>query len=184
MTSPRLTLVAATSRNGVIGANNQLPWRLSGDLKRFKAATMGKSLILGRKTMDSIGRLLPGRPMIVLTNNPDYTFPRANIARSIEEAVAMAGSLGDPHEAMVVGGEAIYRAFFPLAHSLLLTVVDCEVPGDAVFPFDRFVGCPFAVTDAAEHPAGPGDEFACTVYRLDRAATGRPVWAGAVRPVV
>lgn len=183
--TPRLTMIAATARNGVIGADNQLPWRLSGDLKRFKAATMGKAMILGRKTMDSIGRLLPGRPMIVVTGNPQYRFPGANIAPTIVEAVAMAGSLGDSNVAIVIGGESIYRAFFPFAQTLLLTVVDCEVPGDAVFPFDCFTDNPFTVSDVTDYPAGPNDEYACSVYRLERSSPGnRPDWSGAVRPAV
>jgi dihydrofolate reductase len=183
--TPRLTMVAATARNGVIGAGNRLPWRLSGDLKRFKAATTGKAMILGRKTMDSIGRLLPGRPMIVLTSNPHYSFPGAHVARSVDESVAMAGSLSDPDEAMVIGGEAIYRAFFPLARSILLTVVDCEPLGDAVFPFDRFAECPFEVIDVTDYSAGTHDEFACSVYRLEGSSPGnRPNWFGAVQPGV
>jgi dihydrofolate reductase len=125
-----LTLVAAVARDGVIGREGRLPWRLPADLARFKRLTMGHPLIVGRKTWQSIGRALPGRRMIVLTRDPLFRAPGAVVAGSVEEALREAG----PGEAFVAGGQAVYEAFLPLADTLALTHVDGEFPGDARFP--------------------------------------------------
>lgn len=181
----RLTMIAAMARNGVIGNENALPWRLSSDLKRFRRATMGKAIILGRKTMESIGKPLPGRHMIVLTRQADFAMPGVAVARSVIEARELAESHGDPDDAMVIGGEAIYRAFFPFAEILLLTVVDSVCPGDARFPLEMFDEYAFTVTGFDDFPSQDGDDFSCTLYRLAKVETRKLIdWRGRVKPIL
>lgn len=177
-------MIAAMARNGVIGNVNALPWRLSSDLKRFRRATMGKAIILGRKTMESIGKPLPGRHMIVLTRQADFSMSGVAVARSVDEARVLAESLGDPDEAMVIGGEAVYRAFFPFVDVLLLTVVDTVCAGDARFPLELCDGYSFEVASFDEFPPADGDDFTCTLYRLTKSETRKPIdWRGRVRPI-
>lgn len=136
-----VALIAAVARNGVIGRNNELPWHLPQDLKYFKSVTLGKPVIMGRKTYDSIGRALPGRQNIVVTRQADWQAP-AGITRvgGVEEALQVArlalSVKGDEieHEIMVMGGGEIYRHSLSQAHRVYLTRVDIEVEGDAYFP--------------------------------------------------
>lgn len=130
MTLP-LALIAALARNRVIGRDNRLPWRLPADLRFFKQTTMGKPLLMGRRTWESIGRPLPGRRMIVLSRDPGYRAPGGAVARSLDEAVELAGVVP---EIMVIGGAMLYRQTLPRAARLYLTRVDADVPGDAWFP--------------------------------------------------
>ena len=149
----RISLVAAVARNGVIGRDNDLVWRLSSDLKRFKALTLGKPILMGRRTWDSIGRPLPGRRSLVLTRDRNLTLDGAEIVHSWEEAVAAAGS----DELMVTGGAEIYALALPHADRLHLTEVEASPEGDVHFPaFDRSL---FHVTLRERHPAGERDEF-------------------------
>ena len=129
--SARISIVAAVGRNGAIGAAGGLPWRLSSDLKRFKALTMGKPLIMGRKTFDSIGRVLPGRTFIVVTRDPSWSRPEVTVARDLEAALAVAG---DAIEIMIGGGGEIYRLALPLATRLHITEVDLAPEADVRFP--------------------------------------------------
>src|SRR4051794_21571107 len=112
-----ITLVAAVARNGTIGADGALPWRLPADLKRFKTLTMGHPMIMGRKTYDSIGRALPGRRTIVVTRDPEWTAPGVETAASVPVALAAVGT----DEIMVVGGGEIYRQTIDLADRLEIT---------------------------------------------------------------
>jgi dihydrofolate reductase len=133
----KLSLIVAVSRNGVIGVDNQLPWHLPEDLKYFKSVTMGKPLIMGRKTYDSIGRPLPGRTNIVITRDPSWQAQGVEVAQSLEAALQLGHSACDAagvDEIMVIGGEQIYRMTLPEADRLYLTQVDAEVEGDAFFP--------------------------------------------------
>jgi dihydrofolate reductase len=133
----RLTLIAAVAENGVIGRDNGLPWRLPGDLKRFKALTLGKPVIMGRRTFASIGRPLPERLNIVITRDASARFDGVSMAHSLEEALAAAEKAG-ASEAMVIGGAEIYALALPLADRLELTEVAAAPEGDAFFPpFDR-----------------------------------------------
>ena len=127
----RLSLIVAVSNNRVIGRGGQLPWRLSADLRRFKQLTMGHHLIMGRKTYESIGRLLPGRTTIVVTRQPEYTVPGGLVARSLDEARQLAA--GDD-EAFVIGGAEIYGLALPLVERIYFTRVDTTVAGDTFFP--------------------------------------------------
>ncbi|WP_342149994.1 dihydrofolate reductase [Methylorubrum sp. SB2] len=149
----RVSLIAAIAENGVIGRDNGLVWRLSSDLKRFKALTLGKPILMGRKTWDSIGRPLPGRRSLVLTRDRALTIPGAEIVHSWDEAVAAAGE----DELMVVGGAEIYALALPYADRLHLTEVEAAPEGDVHFPeFDR---SQFHETLRERHPAGERDEF-------------------------
>lgn len=130
-------MIAAVARNGAIGIENTLPWRLSGDLQFFKRVTMGKPVVMGRKTFESIGRPLPGRDNIVITRNADWSAEGVRSATSLQEALdmAMASAVAQGSaEVMVIGGAEIYRQAMPLAQRLYVTEVDAEVEGDAFFP--------------------------------------------------
>jgi dihydrofolate reductase len=126
-----LALIAALARNRVIGRDNRLPWHLPADLRFFKQTTMGKPLLMGRRTWESIGRPLPGRRMIVLSRDLAYHAPGGVVARSLDEALAITGAVP---EIMVIGGEMLYQQTLPLAERLYLTRVETDVPGDAWFP--------------------------------------------------
>ncbi|MCD4483232.1 dihydrofolate reductase [Chromobacterium vaccinii] len=128
---PMLTLVAAMAANRTIGVDNQLPWRLPEDLKHFKATTLGKPVIMGRKTWDSIGRPLPGRRNIVVTRQADWRADGAETAHSLEEALALAGAVD---EACLIGGADLYRQALALADRLCLTEIARDYDGDAHFP--------------------------------------------------
>ncbi|QND86801.1 Dihydrofolate reductase [Chromobacterium vaccinii] len=128
---PTLTLVAAMAANRTIGIDNQLPWRLPEDLKHFKATTLGKPVIMGRKTWDSIGRPLPGRRNIVVTRQADWRADGAETAHSLEEALALAGAVD---EACLIGGADLYRQALALADRLCLTEIARDYDGDAHFP--------------------------------------------------
>lgn len=126
-----ISIIVAQSANGVIGRDGGLPWRLPEDLRRFKKITMGKPMIMGRATWDSIGRPLPGRTSIVLTRNPDFAADGAIVAHSAEAALAAAG---DAAEVMVIGGGRVYEEWLPRAGRLYLTTIDTVVDGDTRFP--------------------------------------------------
>lgn len=128
-----LTLVAAMAHNHVIGIDNKMPWHLAEDFKHFKAVTMGKPILMGRKTFDSIGRPLPGRRNIVVTRNRDWHADGVEVAHSLEQAIALAGDAG---EVCVIGGADLYRQAIvhPQAGKLILTEIDLQVAGDAHFP--------------------------------------------------
>jgi dihydrofolate reductase len=133
--APRLALIAALARNGVIGRNGALPWRLAADLKRFRALTMGHHIVMGRKTYQSIGRPLPGRESVVISRNAQFSAPGCLRANSLAQALALARA---DDEVFVIGGAALYRDALPLAQRLYLTEVAVEVAGDTFFPaFDR-----------------------------------------------
>nr|AIA18031.1 Dihydrofolate reductase [uncultured bacterium] len=127
-----ISLVAALSANRVIGKDNAMPWHIPEELQLFKSITMGKPIIMGRKTFDAIGRrLLPGRSTIVLTQDQNLHGAGFEIAHSVEEALRLAG---DVPEVMVVGGAGIYAQFLPLAHRMYLSFIPQQYDGDAFFP--------------------------------------------------
>ena len=126
-----ISLIVAASTNNVIGAQGDLPWRLSADLKRFKALTMGKPIVMGRKTYESIGRSLPGRQNIVITRQAGFVADGCDVVDSPEAAIDVAG---DAEEIMIIGGSHIYESFLPRADRIYLTRVLAEVEGDAFLP--------------------------------------------------
>jgi len=127
----RVSLVVAMSRNRVIGRDQDLPWRLPDDLRYFKALTLGKPVIMGRKTYESIGRPLPQRTNIVLTRDPDYQAPGCQVCASLEEALRLVSA--EP-EIMIIGGAAIYRMALARADRIYLTEVHADLDGDTWFP--------------------------------------------------
>jgi dihydrofolate reductase len=171
-----LVVIAAIADNGVIGRDNKLIWGLRSDLKRFRALTWGKPLIMGRRTFQSIGRPLPGRETVVLTRDPAFSATGIHVARAWEEARAKAAELGTAMgaaETMVVGGAELYALAIPDAERLHLTLVHAEPEGDTVFPpFDRSA---FRETCREDHGAGPDDECPFTFVDFERrpAAAGR-----------
>ncbi|MEG9528738.1 MAG: dihydrofolate reductase [Hyphomicrobiales bacterium] len=160
--STTIALVAAVARNGVIGRDNGLAWHLSSDLKRFKALTMGKPMLMGRRTWDSIGRPLPGRRTLVLTRDRGFRAEGAEVVHDWEAALAAAAGT----ELMVVGGAEIYALALAQADRLHLTEVAAEPDGDVRFPaFDR---AQFRETFREAHPAGPRDEHAFAFFDWER----------------
>lgn len=132
----KISIIVAASQDWVIGRDGDMPWRLSSDLKRFKSLTMGHPMIMGRKTYESIGRLLPGRTTIILTRDPNYVVEGAEIAHTVGEAIAACDTAD---EAFVVGGAEIYKALLPWATRLYLTKVHALIPdGDTHFPLVNF----------------------------------------------
>jgi dihydrofolate reductase len=129
------SLVVAVARNGVIGRDNALPWRLPADLAHFKRVTMGHPVIMGRRTYESIGKALPGRNNIVVSRNRSYEAPGCTVVPSLEAAWEAAGNVS---EAFVIGGTSLFREALPAADVVYLTEVESDVPGDTYFPeFDR-----------------------------------------------
>jgi dihydrofolate reductase len=126
-----LSLIVARASNGVIGKDNQLPWHLPADLKHFKAITMGKPIVMGRKTFESIGRPLPGRQNIVVTRNPDFTASGITVVHSVEAAITAAN---ETEEIMIIGGTELYKLSLPLADRIYLTDIQQDFDGDAHFP--------------------------------------------------
>lgn len=134
---PEIVLVAAVAKNRVIGRDNRLIWRLKSDMKHFRALTMGKPMIMGRKTFESIGKPLPGRRTIILTRDTGFMVEGAEIAQSLDQARLSAAKAAEEmgtREIMVVGGAEIYAAFLPEAARLEITEVMLEPEGDAFFP--------------------------------------------------
>ena len=131
MNQQNISLIVAASENNVIGQDGQLPWYLSADLKRFRKLTTGHHIIMGRKTFESIGRLLPDRTTIIVTRNPDYFFEGANVADSLDSAIAVAA---DDQQPFVVGGAAIYQLALEFVDTIYLTRVHTEIDGDVFFP--------------------------------------------------
>jgi len=126
-----LSLIVAYSENRVIGRDGDLPWRLSADLQRFKRLTMNHHIIMGRKTYESIGRLLPGRTTVVVTRDPQFKVPGAVMVNSLKAALA---AVADDPEPFIIGGAEIFEQALPLANKLYLTRVLAEIDGDCHFP--------------------------------------------------
>lgn len=130
-----LSIIAAMDRNRLIGNKNQLPWHLPADFAHFKAVTMGKPIIMGRKTFESIGKPLPGRTNIVLSRNLENQFEGVVCVASLEKAIDV---VSDAEEVMIIGGSTIYEMLLPRINRMYLTYVDAEFEGDAWFPeFDE-----------------------------------------------
>ena len=161
---PRLVLLVAVADNGVIGREGALPWHLPDDLKRFKALTLGKPILMGRRTAESIGRALPGRRNLVLTSQPASPVQGMEPVASLEEALARCA--GEP-ELCVIGGAGLYRAALPLADALELTLVHAVVEGDVRFPaFERTAWREVARN---EHPADGRHAWPLSFVRYERA---------------
>ncbi|MFT5440527.1 MAG: dihydrofolate reductase [Alphaproteobacteria bacterium] len=162
--SVRLALIAAVARNGIIGRDGDMPWRISADLKYFKSTTMGKPIVMGRRTFESIGRALPGRLNIVVSRNAGFTADGAETATDLDQALEIAALQGGD-EVMVIGGGEIYAAALPHADRLYLTEIHTDAEGDVHFPtFDR---AQWRETSREDHAADGGTP-AFSFVTLDR----------------
>jgi dihydrofolate reductase len=168
---PTLTLVVAVAENGIIGREGGLPWHLSSDLKRFKADTIGKPLIMGRKTFASIGKPLPGRTNIVVTRDQEFRHDGITVVATLDEALQEAGRVArqtGADDIAVIGGGEIYRQLFDRADRLILTHVLAKPEGDTVFPEVR--ADEWYLSESEDFPAGEKDSHATrrSVYRRRR----------------
>jgi dihydrofolate reductase len=159
MAAPHIILYLARADNGVIGRDGGLPWRLPADLRRFKAMTMGKPMIMGRKTFESFPAPLPGRRHIVLTRDADWSAPGAEVAADVDAAIALAGA----PEIAVIGGAQIFKLLLPRADRIELTEVHASPEGDAIVP--AFTG--WREVAREDHPA-EGERPAYSFVTLTR----------------
>lgn len=160
---PRVSLLVAMARNRVIGRDNRIPWHLPQDLKRFKQLTMDHHIVMGRRTWDSINRLLPGRTTVIVTRNPDFDVPGAKIARSVEDALEQCGA---DTEVFVIGGEQIFAAALPHAQRLYLSTIDADIEGDTYMPPIDLSGWRLAHEEV--HPIEPGNDLPWRFQIYDR----------------
>ena len=158
-----ISLIVAASENNVIGVQGELPWRLSADLKRFKALTMGKPIVMGRKTYESIGRPLPGRQNIVITRQEGYVADGCDVVASPEAAIEAAS---DAAEIMIIGGSHIYYEFLPQADRIYLTRVLADIEGDALLPELR--DDEWRVVSGESLPADEDNDYATEFIILNR----------------
>ena len=159
---PLISLIVAMAQNGVIGRDNALPWRLPADLKRFKAFTLGKIVLMGRKTFESIGRPLHGRDNLVLTRDRRWWASGVIVVHSVEQALAQAGA----NELVAIGGAQIYRLLMPFARRIYLTHVHADVPGDTFFP--DFDPTQWDDVECRMHPADEEHAYPVTFVTLER----------------
>lgn len=158
-----VSLIAAMSRERVIGHRGALPWRLPGELRRFKALTMGKPLVLGRRTFESIGRPLPGRRMVVLSRDPGFAPAGVEVFGGLDAALAALAGAG---EVMIGGGAAVYAVALPRADRLLISVVYGDFAGDVRFP--AFDAASWGVAEREDAPADAENPWAYTFFDLRR----------------
>ncbi len=166
----KITLVVAMARNRVIGRDNALPWHLPEDLKHFRALTMGKPIVMGRRTFASIGKALPGRTSIVVSRQPDLDLPEGVLlAASVPDALVLAHEIAardGVEECMVIGGADIYRQCLPLAERIQLTLIEQEVEGDTVFP--EFAHTEWRETARERHASAADPALRFSFLTLDR----------------
>jgi dihydrofolate reductase len=158
-----LSLIAAVAENGVIGAKGALPWRLPDELAYFKRTTLGKPVLMGRRTFESLGKPLPGRSNVVLTRARDFQPAGVEVARDLDAALAR---VADAPEVMVIGGAAVYAATLPRAARIYLTRVRAAPEGDVFFP--ELDPADWRETLVLEHPADARHAHAYAVYQLER----------------
>ena len=160
----RITIIAAMDRNRLIGDGDRLPWRLPADLRRFKALTMGKPIVMGRRTFESIGRALPGRRNIVLSRNPHYRgVPGCEVVAGLDEALR---ACEDADELMLIGGAELYAQALPLAQRMHLTLLHARFEGDAWFP--DYDPRQWRETFRADHEADANSPCAFSFVDLER----------------
>lgn len=163
-----VSLVAAVARNGVIGRDNDLPWRLPDDLKHFKTITLGKPVVMGRRTFESIGRPLSGRENRVVSRRVDFEAPGCRVFSGLDEAL----QAGPEPEVMVIGGAQVYAEALPLVRRIYLTEVDADVKGDARFP--TLDPAAWREVSREHHPADERHAHAFALCILERVPTGGP----------
>jgi dihydrofolate reductase len=159
-----ISIIVAMAANGVIGDENGLPWHLPADLKHFKQITMGKPILMGRKTWESIGRPLPGRTNIVITRDTGYSAAGCEVVNSIDAAIAAAG---EQDEVMVIGGAELYRQVLPATNTIYLTRIHAAFEGDTRFPEIR--DTEWHQTERLDYEADEDNLHSFSFIRLDRA---------------
>ena len=160
---PLISLLVAASENGVIGRDNGMPWHLPDDLKHFKALTLGKPVLMGRRTYDSIGRPLPGRTNLVMTRSPDWAVPGVIVVKDLEEAIRAAGAA---QELVVAGGAQVYALALPRATRIYLTRIHADIEGDTRLPeLDRDA---WHEVSRQLHPVDERHPFAMSFVTLER----------------
>lgn len=165
----RIALIVALSDNRVIGRNNQMPWHLPEDLKYFKRVTMGKTILMGRKTFESIGRPLPGRTNVVITRQRTWQADGVRVVHSLSEGLELATSLSlidANEEVIVIGGAQIYRETLPRAQRLYLTEVHAQIEGDTFFP--EISDHEWRETGREDHQPEPANPYSHSFVVLDR----------------
>jgi dihydrofolate reductase len=160
---PCLTLIAALAENRVIGRDGGLPWRLPADLRHFKELTLGRPILMGRRTWESLPGLLPGRRHIVISRRRDYQAPGCELAHSLQEALAIAGAVP---EVLLIGGGELYRQGLPLADRLQLTLIHARVEGDTFFP--SYDPADWREIARESHPADERNPFPYSFVTLER----------------
>lgn len=159
-THPAIRLVVAYAANRCIGKDNALPWRLPSDLQHFKRVTMGLPIIMGRKTWESLGRPLPGRPNLVISRNADYDAPGAQVYTDLDSALA---DCSDHATVCVIGGEQLFRLALPVADELIATEIHADVDGDTFFP--ELPAASWTQVERLPQPAENGLEFDFVTYQ-------------------
>ncbi|NOR43935.1 MAG: type 3 dihydrofolate reductase [Gammaproteobacteria bacterium] len=158
-----ISIIAAMDRNNLIGNNNQLPWHLPADFAHFKSVTMGKPIVMGRKTFESIGKPLPGRTNIVLSRNAETQFEGVICVTAFEDALAV---VSDADEVMVIGGSSIYEMLLPQINRMYFTFVDAAFEGDAWFPdYDEKE---WVEIDSVTRQADDKNKYSCRFVTLER----------------
>lgn len=164
-----VAIIVAAAKNRVIGHDNAMPWYLPEELQHFKRTTLGKPLVMGRNTFESIGRPLPGRTNIVISRNPEFSHPGIKVASSLEEALKLADNqavIDGSAEIMVMGGGQIYQQAFPFTSRLYLTEVDAEPEGDTWFP--EVLDSEWLETSRDVYPAQEGNRYGYAIRCLQR----------------
>ena len=160
----RVHMIVARSKNGVIGRGGRIPWRLRDDMRFFRETTMGHTVVMGRKTFESLGRPLPGRRNVVVTRDRGFRAEGVEVVHSPEEALALPRTPADG-ELFVIGGQQLYEALLPYADVIYITEVDAVVEGDAFFPA---LGDEWELTELRRHGADEHNEYPFTVYAARR----------------
>lgn len=158
-----ISFIVAMGKNRVIGSNNSLPWTLPADMEHFKKLTVGKAVIMGRKTFESIGKPLPNRKNIIITRDENYKAEHCIVVNSIDEALE---TVKDEEEVMIIGGANIYGQFFPKANRIYLTIIDADFEGDTYFLEYNKEG--WKETEKEEHKADEGNKYDYAFLTLER----------------
>ncbi len=158
-----ISIIAAMGNGRVIGINNQLPWKLPADMKFFRSTTMGKPILMGRKTYESIGKPLPGRTNIIITRNSNFHAEGCIVSHSIEEALQQAKA---SEEVMVIGGASLYRQILPLAQRFYLTKVHADFEGDSYFP--EFDLKEWTTTERTDHAMDEDNPYDYSFIVMDK----------------
>jgi dihydrofolate reductase len=160
-----ITLVAAVAKNGAIGMKGEMPWHLPDELRHFKKVTLGKPVLMGRKSHEAIGMALPGRQNIVISRNPEFKTTGCETASSLEQAIELAAGA----ELMIIGGGELYRQAMPSANRMLLTIVDCEPEADTWFP--EWSDDDWALAGSVRHPQDETHAYAFAMQEWLRLST-------------